>query len=63
MVTRLGAGLLALSGLYLIAYWLPALGGHSPNRSVAALTASVSTTLTQLLEANAFPISVDGIVW
>ena len=58
VVARIGAGLLALSGVYLIAYWLPALGGHSPSRSVAALTTGVSTAQTRLLDNQQLPVAI-----
>jgi cytochrome c biogenesis protein CcdA len=50
VVSRIGGGLLTLSGLYLMAYWWPAIGGGSPSASVAGLTDGISGQLTQFLD-------------
>ncbi len=52
VVNRLGGAVLILSGAYLVAYWLPALLGAAPDRTVAALTEGISGRLMNLLDAN-----------
>jgi cytochrome c biogenesis protein CcdA len=52
VVTRAGGLVLAGSGLYLIAYWLPALTGGGPNNSVAAVTNGPSAVLTRFLDTH-----------
>ena len=49
---RLGGGLLVASGLYLVAYWLPALAAGRPNDAVRAVSELFSGPLTELLDAN-----------
>lgn len=51
-VERLGGALLVVSGLYLVAYWLPVLTGSVPGRSVASISQRFSGQLTDLVDAN-----------
>ncbi len=53
-VNRLAGVLLVLSGMYLVAYWLPALGNGSPNATggVAARTERVSSALSDFFAAH-----------
>lgn len=53
-VNRLAGMLLVLSGLYLVAYWLPALGSGSPSPTggVAAGTERVSSVLSDFFAAH-----------
>lgn len=49
---RLAGGVLVASGVYLIAYWLPALGGSSRGSPLGGFAEDVSSRLTGLLDAN-----------
>lgn len=53
-VNRLAGGLLLASGIYLVAYWLPALGDGSPNAtgSVARRSEQVSSALADFFAAH-----------
>jgi len=53
-VNRLAGALLLLSGLYLVAYWLPALGDGSPNATGALASGSerISSTLADFFAAH-----------
>ncbi len=53
-VNRLAGALLLLSGLYLVAYWLPALGDGSPNPTGALASRSerISSTLAAFFAAH-----------
>jgi len=51
-VERLGGALLVVSGLYLVAYWLPVLTGSVPGRSVASISQHFSGRLSDLVDAN-----------
>lgn len=51
VVGRLGGGVLALSGLYLIAYWLPSLTG-SRSRPATGMVEAASSRLTTILDAH-----------
>lgn len=42
VIDRVAGGILALSGLYLIFYWVPVLLGNSPNSALAGSTSGVS---------------------
>ncbi len=54
VVNRLAGGLLLASGIYLVAYWLPALGDGSPNAtgSVARRSEQVSSALADFFAAH-----------
>ncbi|MCA1703342.1 MAG: cytochrome C biogenesis protein [Actinobacteria bacterium] len=54
LVNRLAGSLLLLSGLYLAAYWLPALGDDSPNSTGALASRSqrISSTLADFFAAH-----------
>jgi cytochrome c-type biogenesis protein len=56
-VTRLGGGVLALSGLYLILYWVPALTGQQNTFTTGLPPASVSAQLTGWLSENQGPVA------
>lgn len=49
---RLGGALLLLSGAYLMAYWLPVLGGGRASRPVARIAEDASAVVTSWLDAN-----------
>lgn len=49
---RLAGALLVVSGAYLVAYWLPVLGGGRVSRPVAGVAEWASARLTALLYAN-----------
>lgn len=54
VINRVAGGLLLISGLYLIAYWLPALGNGSPNSTGGLATAGerISSTLADFFAAH-----------
>ncbi len=54
VVNRLAGGLLLASGIYLVAYWLPALGDGSPNSTgaVARRSENVSSALADFFAAH-----------
>lgn len=45
VVGRLGGLLLAASGIYLVAFWLPVLVGHLPNRQLSGASSGYATRL------------------
>ena len=61
-VERIGGALLVLSGLYLVAYWLPVLTGSVPGRSVASISERFSGHLTDLVDANRGFLAVLAVV-
>lgn len=61
-VERLGGGLLVVSGLYLVAYWLPVLTGSVPGRSVASISQRFSGHVTDLVDANRGFLSALAVV-
>jgi cytochrome c biogenesis protein CcdA len=52
IATRLGGAVLALSGLYLIAYWLPSLLGSDARNPLAAPVEAASSTISVWLSDN-----------
>lgn len=54
MISRVAGGLLALSGAYLVLYWLPALGGDSAASDswAARVSEGVSSTLAEFFNSN-----------
>nr|WP_049563986.1 cytochrome c biogenesis protein CcdA [Nonomuraea sp. SBT364] len=52
VLARASGLLLIVSGGYLIAYWLPALGGEGPSASLGALAETLSGGLSELLSAH-----------
>jgi cytochrome c-type biogenesis protein len=54
IVNRLAGALLVVSGLYLVGYWLPALGSGTPNSTgeVAAWTERISSALADFFATN-----------
>jgi cytochrome c-type biogenesis protein len=54
VISRIAGGLLALSGVYLILYWLPALGGGTASADswAARTTEGVSSALAEFFRAN-----------
>jgi len=62
IATRLGGAVLALSGLYLIAYWLPSLLGSDARNPFAAPVEAASSTLSTWLSVNTSLAAVVGAV-
>jgi cytochrome c-type biogenesis protein len=60
--TRLGGGVLSLSGLYLVLYWLPSLtgGGRQPS-AVGGAADVASSRLTRFVEANQGVVAVVSV--
>lgn len=52
IATRLGGGVLAFSGLYLIVYWLPSLVGSDAPNPLAAPVEAASSTISAWLSSN-----------
>lgn len=57
--TRIGGIMLAVSGAYLIAYWLPTLTGRDSGRRVAGITEGTSSAIADLLDTH--PRLVGGL--
>ncbi len=51
-VSRVAGGIVVLSGLYMVVYWVPALGGGSNNRALAAKVMPTTGAIHDLLEAH-----------
>jgi cytochrome c biogenesis protein CcdA len=62
VLSRLGGAVLALSGAYLVVYWLPVLTGHGPARQVAALSQGPSAAATGFLDGHQFLLGMLGAV-
>ena len=66
IVNRLAGGLLLVSGLYLVAYWLPALGDGTPNSTgtVAQASERISSALADFFATHTalFAVLLAGLV-
>ena len=51
-VSRVAGGIVVLSGLYMVVYWVPALGGGSNNRTLAGKVMPTTGATHDLLEAH-----------
>jgi cytochrome c-type biogenesis protein len=60
-VSRIGGALLALSGLYLVIYWWPAITGDPPSTGMGRLTDRLSGQVSQVIDAHpALLVAVAG---
>jgi cytochrome c-type biogenesis protein len=66
VVSRIAGGLLALSGVYLVLYWLPALGGGNAASDswMARTSEGISSALAEFFRSNttAFAVALAGLV-
>lgn len=51
-VSRVAGGIVVLSGLYMVVYWVPALGGGSSNRALAGKVMPTTGAIHDLFEAH-----------
>ena len=51
-VSRVAGGIVVLSGLYMVVYWVPALGGGSNNRALAGKVMPTTGAIQEILEAH-----------
>jgi cytochrome c-type biogenesis protein len=58
VVSRIGGALLAVSGLYLVIYWWPALYGRPASTSVAGLSDRLSGRVTATLDSHPVVVAV-----
>ncbi len=57
-VSRVAGGVVVLSGLYMVVYWVPALGGGSSNQALAATVMPTTGAVHALLEAHTVLLGV-----
>jgi len=58
VVDRIAGGILALSGLYLILYWVPVLLGARPNSALSGSTSGISGRLQAFVAGNVSAVAV-----